>query len=125
VEHAFSAEEQRYCGLTELGVLANMTAAIASFDDALLALKVVQNAVVYREADKTYAHHPNYRYHNMPKDAFHNACIAHRTRLNNILRAPGINTIERDVYEQRAVNMGAAQNVYAALQKKALEKKDI
>jgi hypothetical protein len=56
----------------------------------------------------------------MPKDAFHLACIAHRTRLKNILTTPGINMIEKAIYKQRSLNMGLAQKIYIELQKKVL-----
>jgi hypothetical protein len=120
VEYAYLTEERRYCGPAEPGVFASMTAALASFDDALHALEAVQDAVGYKAADKTWPHQPKYRYHNMPKDAFHIACNAHRTRLNNTLRTPGINAVEREVYEQRAENMSAAQNAYLNKQQSAL-----
>ena len=42
------------------------------------------------------------------EDAFHLACIAHRTRLMNVLRSPGINMIEKTVLQQRIANMTAA-----------------
>jgi hypothetical protein len=120
-EHAYLTEELRYCGPRESPVASSMTAALASFDDALLALEAVQNIPGYQVADKTWPHDSDHRYHDMPKDAFHSACHSHRTRLNNPLRVPGINTIEREVYKQRAVNMTAAQNAYLEKQKIALE----
>jgi hypothetical protein len=52
----------------------------------------------------------------MPKDAFHIACIAHRTRLTNILKAPGLNMTEKSLYRQRAGNMATAQSAYFDLQ---------
>jgi hypothetical protein len=94
-----------------------MKAAIESFKDALRALEAVLDSAGYTTAEKTYAHHPQDRYHGMPKDAFHKACIAHRTRLNNTLRSPGLNKTERKVYEQRAANMTAAQTAYLDKQK--------
>jgi hypothetical protein len=56
----------------------------------------------------------------MPKDAFHIACMSHRTRINNTLRTPGINMTERKLYELRAACMTAAQNAYLEKQKNAL-----
>jgi hypothetical protein len=61
-----------------------------------------------------------YRYRGMPKDAFHIAAGAHITRFGNTLRTPGINNIERQVYEQRKKNMSVAQATYFALQQRAL-----
>jgi len=56
----------------------------------------------------------------MPKDAFHRACGGHKTRLNNILRSPGINLTEKKLLEQRLTNIITAQSVYYEKQKKAL-----
>jgi hypothetical protein len=120
VEYAYLTEEQRYCRPIEPTVAASMSAALASFDDALLALEAVQNISGYQVADKTWPHLPKYRYHDMPKDAFHLACNAHRTRLNNTLRTPGINASEREVYEQRAMNINTVQSAYLGKQQSDL-----
>ncbi|GHT56582.1 hypothetical protein FACS1894109_06000 [Spirochaetia bacterium] len=40
--------------------------------------------------------------------------------MGNTLSVPGINTVEREVYEQRAANMTAAQSAYLEKQKIAL-----
>ncbi|GHT14250.1 hypothetical protein AGMMS4956_11730 [Bacteroidia bacterium] len=120
VEHAYLTEERRYCSPLEPTVAASMTAALASFKDALRALKTVQNAETYLNAETTWPHLPKYRYHDMPKDAFHIACNANRTRINNTLRTPGINNVEREVYEQRSKNMTAIQAAYLNKQETAL-----
>ncbi|GHT56583.1 hypothetical protein FACS1894109_06010 [Spirochaetia bacterium] len=83
VEHAYLTEELLHCRPEETQVTASMTAALASFDDALLALTAVQNIPGYQVADKTWPHDSAHRYNDMPKDAFHLACHAHRTRLSN------------------------------------------
>jgi len=75
---------------------------------------------VYKAADKTWPNNPKYRVKSCPKDAFHIACIAHRTRLQNVLRAPGINMIEKSVLEQRIANMTSAQAAYMEKQEKRL-----
>jgi len=41
----------------------------------------------------------------LPKDAFHIACRAHKTRIRNVLRAPGIDTIEKNLLKQRRANL--------------------
>ena len=53
----------------------------------------------------------------------HCACSAHWTRLQNILRSPGINMKEKAVLEQRAANMKTAQARYLLKQEKALSAK--
>jgi hypothetical protein len=120
VEHAYQTEERRYCNDAEPEVLASTTAALASFEDALLALEAVQDIAGYKVADKTWPHLSKYRYKDMPKDALHIACMANYTRINNTLRTPGINSIERQVFEQRQKNMKAMQSAYLTKQNTAL-----
>ena len=55
-----------------------------------------------------------------PKDSFHIACIAHRTRLQNILRSPRIDPIEKALLKQRFANMSTVQKGYIEKQKNAL-----
>jgi hypothetical protein len=45
----------------------NVSISLESFDDALLSLEAVQNVPGYQVADKTWPHHPKYRYNAMPK----------------------------------------------------------
>ena len=64
--------------------------------DAFLALEIVEDIVIYQGVDKTYPHNDSkYRVNGYPKDSYHIAMIAHQTRLRNILRAPGIDPIEK------------------------------
>ncbi|GHT44044.1 hypothetical protein AGMMS49965_18990 [Bacteroidia bacterium] len=120
VELAYLIEERQYCTSAEPEVLASLNRAIESFNNALRALKTVQDAAAYKNAETTYPTLPQYRYHGMPKDALHIACIANRIRINNTLRTPGINATERQVYEQRSKNMTAAQVAYLGMQEAAL-----
>jgi len=92
-----------------------------NFDDALLALQVVEDNTLYKGVEKTYLHHSKYRINGLPKDAFHIACISHRTRLQNILRVPGVDPIEKSLLKQRFVNLSTAESGYIIKQKKALE----
>jgi hypothetical protein len=120
-DHAYLTEEQRHCRSTETGLLNSVTVAIESFNDALRAYKAVQDAAGYKIAEMTYSRQRKYRYRGMPKDAFHNACMAHRARLNNNLSTAGINDIELDVYKQRIDNMRVVQDAYTERQQSALE----
>jgi hypothetical protein len=120
VEHAFLTEEKRFCGPANKAVVGSLMAASDSFDDAFRSLKAVADVSLYRGADLTYPRSRKYRVGNMPKDAFHIACIAHRTRLNNTLKTPGLNQTEQGIYKQRVANMGIAKKVYTELQQKAL-----
>jgi hypothetical protein len=78
---------------------------------------------VFEAVEQAIPHRKEYRVHGMPKDAFHIACIAHRTRISNVLRAPGINMTEKALLQQRFANLPAAQNAYLKKQQKILEEK--
>ena len=121
-EYTFITQELHFCDETDKDTRSSLTQAIQSFDDAFLALQAVDEAG-YKTADKTHPHSSKYRINGFPKDSFHIACIAHRTRLQNILRSPGIDPIEKALLKQRFVNLSAAQNSYIEKQKKALEDK--
>ena len=73
------------------------------------------------EAEATYPTSPKYRYHGFPRDAVHLACDAHRTRLKNTLRSPGINMIEKAVLAQRISNMTTIKAAYSEKQRTALK----
>ena len=119
-EQTFIMQELQFCDSADTDAQSSLEQANRSFDDALRSLEVVSDSLLYEGAEKTYPTHRKYRYKSMPKDAFHIACIAHRTRIGNILRAPGINMAEKALLSQRAANMKAAQDVYLEKQKKAL-----
>jgi hypothetical protein len=123
IEHAFLTEEKRFCIPSNKAVLGSLTHAIDSFDDALRILPVVGNASSYQCVDMAFPRHGDYRVEGMPKDALHLACIAHRTRLNNTLKTPGLNPSEFTIYQQRITNMAVVKKVYLALQKTALAQK--
>jgi len=120
VEEAFVEQELRFCSEEDSYTRGSLTQALQSFEDAFLCFETVENIAGYKAADNTWPHNLKYRVQGFPKDAFHLACIAHRTRLHNTLRSPGINMIEKTVLEQRAANMSAAQNGYIERQRKAL-----
>jgi hypothetical protein len=120
-EYTFLSQELEFCEETDKDSISSLTQAIQSFDDAFLALKTVEG-LHYEAAEQTYPHKKEYRVSGFPKDAFHIACIGHRTRLQNILRAPGIDPIEKALLKQRFVNLSAAQGGYIKKQKTALAK---
>jgi hypothetical protein len=119
-ELVFLQQELRFCNETDTEAQSSLTQAIQSFNDALRSLEAVKEDG-YRIAEKTYPLNSKYRFHGMPKDAFHIACISHRTRIKNILRVPGMNMTEKAVYQQRLTNMSAAQNSYSELQQAVLQ----
>jgi hypothetical protein len=70
---------------------------------------------------KAFPHKKESRIKGFPKDAFHQACIAHRTRISNTLRSPGINMTEKSLLQQRQSNMQTAQESYIEKQTAALK----
>jgi hypothetical protein len=119
-EYTFITQELQLCDKADKDTINSLTQAIGSFDDAFLALKVVENKNKYEGVENTYPHNGKYRFCGFPKDAFHIACIAHKTRLQNILRSPGIDLLEKALLKQRFVNLSAGQGWYVEKQKKAL-----
>ena len=104
-ELTFITQELQFCDSADKETSNSLKQAIQSFDDALLALQTVENMDAYRAADTTYPHHHKYRFKNMPKDSFHIACLAHRTRIGNMIRTPGINMAEKELLTQRRLNL--------------------
>ena len=119
-EQTFILQELQFCDSSDTQAISSLEQANKSFDDALRVLDVVSDSLLYEAVEKSYPRDRNHRYKNMPRDSFHLACIAHRTRIGNILRAPGINMTEKQLLTQRAANMATAQSVYLDKQKAAL-----
>jgi hypothetical protein len=92
----FLQQELQFCNVNDTDSQSSLSQAIQSFNDALRSLEAVQ-------------------------DAGYKIAESHRTRIQNILRVPGMNMTEKAVYQQRLANMTAAQNSYLALQKEALK----
>ena len=122
VELTFLQQEFQYCDESDNFSRSSLTKAIQSFEDALRNLKIVEDSSLYRGAEATYPTEDRYRYHGFPRDAVHTACAAHKTRLQNSLRVPGINMTEKAVITQRAANMATIQAAYMEKQRKALDK---
>jgi hypothetical protein len=120
VEYTFLAQELQFCSGTDTDSLSSLTQAIQSFDDAFLVLKVVENGIRYVTVDQSYPHNEKYRIKGFPKDSYHIACNAHRTRLRNMLRTPGVDPIEKALLKQRYANLATGQKGYIEKQGKAL-----
>jgi len=120
VEYTFLIQELQFCDKSDKDSLSSLIQALQSLDDAFLALTVVEDSALYQGAEKTIPHHKKYRVKGLPKDSFHIACSSHRTRLQNIIRSPGIDPIEKELLKQRLANLPAARNGYMEKQKKAL-----
>jgi hypothetical protein len=119
-ELVFLNEELRFCDTADTDAIHSATQAIASFEDALLALTTVWASHDYKIVDKSYPHTPKSRYHGMPKDAVHLACTGHRTRLTNSLRSHGVNMTEKALLKQRRANLAVIQSQYLKNQEFAL-----
>lgn len=119
-ELVFLQQELQFCHESDSKAKSSLTQAIQSFEDALRCLKIVEDKKAYRAAEATHPTSPKYRIQGFPIDAVHLACNSHRTRLHNILRAPGINIIEKAVLEQRAANLAVIQAAYIEKQRKVL-----
>ena len=122
IELVYLQQEFQFCDEADTVTRSSLTLAIQSFEDALRSLKIVEDSALYKAAEATYLTAAKYRYHGLPRDAIHLACAAHRTRLQNSLRTPGINMIEKTLITQRAINMSTIQTAYIEKQKKALNK---
>jgi len=119
-EYTFLTQELEFCEKTDKESFSSLTKALQFFDDAFLALKAVEEDS-YIAVDQCTPHHKDYRVKDgYPKDSFHVACGSHKTRIQNILRAPGIDPIEKALLKQRLINLPAAKNGYIEKQKKAL-----
>jgi hypothetical protein len=119
-ESAFLQQELQFCHKTDTETQSSLIQAIQSFEDAERCLETVGDSSTYPSVEKAFPTASKYRIQGFPKDAVHLACIAHRTRLHNVLRSPGINIIEKAVLTQRIANMTAAQKSYITMQKNAL-----
>jgi hypothetical protein len=120
-EYTFITQELQLADKSDTDTISSLNKAIASFDDAFLALKAVEDTTMYKGVDLATPHNGQYRVKNgYPNDSFHIACKSHKTRLQNILRSPGINPIEKELLKQRRSNLATAQNAYIEKQKKVL-----
>ena len=124
IEYTFLIQELQFCDEADTDTLSSLTQAKQSFDDAFLAIKALDE-LDCKSVDCFFPHSGKYRISGFPKDSFHIACIAHRTRLQNMLRTPGVDPIEKDLLKQRFANLSTAQNGYIEKQKNALGKSGI
>ena len=119
VEYTYINQELQFCEETDKDSISSLIQAIQSFDDAFLALQAVEEAG-YITVDKAFPHNSKYRINSFPKDSFHIACISHKTRIQNILRSPGIDPMEKSLLKQRFANLSTAQGGYIEKQKKVM-----
>ena len=119
-EYTFICQELELCDESDKEALSSLTLAKQSFDDAFLALQVVENSASYKEGDKLFPHHKDYRTKGFPRDAYHIAINSHKTRIKNALRVFGVDPIEKALLKQRLANLETAKTGYLGKQKKAM-----
>ena len=125
IEYTFLNQELQFCDETDTDTINSLKQAILRFDEAFLVLDVIEDSALYKAVDKSLPVHKDFRVKKIyPKDSFHVACSSHCTRLKNILRSPGIDSIEKNLLKQRYANLAAAQKGYIEKQKKALTAKE-
>ena len=119
-EYTFICQELQFCEKSDKDTLNSLNNARQGFDDAFLILKIVEDKALYHVADKAIPHHKNYRIGDLPKDSFHIACASHKARIKNMLRTPGVDSIEKALLNQRHDNLTTAKNSYIEKQRKAM-----
>ena len=122
-EYTFITQELEFCEKSDKDAISSLSKAIRFFDDAFLALEVVKDKTLYQGAEQTYPHDNEYRIkEGFPKDAYHIAYNGHKGRLQNILKTPGLDPIEKALLKQRLDAIKAGQEGYLEKQRKALTK---
>ena len=72
--------------------------------------------------EKAIPHDSEYRIKGFPMDSFHVAIKGHKGRLQNILKTPRLDPIEKALLKQRLDIISAGQEGYVELQRKVLAK---
>jgi hypothetical protein len=121
-EYTFITQELEFCEKTDKESLSSLTQALQFFDEAFPVLKIVKNKTLYQAVDKSLSHKREFRFKGFPKDVFHVAFGSHKARLQNILKTPGLDPIEKALSKQRLVNISTGQKKYVEMQGKALTK---
>ena len=143
-EYTFLTQELEFCEKTDKAAISSLSRAIRFFDwkarciprqyykfpyqrrnrrflhDAFLALEMVKDKTLYQCADKVIPHDSEYRIKSYPLDSFHVAIKGHKSRLQNILKTPGLDPIEKVLLKQRLDTLAAGQEGYVELQREAL-----
>jgi len=120
VEYTFIAQELQFCEKSDKAAISSLSRGIRFFDDAFLALEMVKDKVLYQCADKVIPHDSEYRIKGYPMDSFHIAIKGHKGRLQNILKTPGLDPIEKALHKQRLDAIKAGQKGYLEMQRKVL-----
>ena len=121
-EYTFITQELAFCVKTDKDAISSLSRAIRFFDDAFLVLKIVKDKTKYENVENSYPHDSEYRIKGFPFDSFHIAVRGHKGRLQNILKTPGLDPLEKALHKQRLDTIKAGQRGYLEMQGKALTK---
>jgi hypothetical protein len=119
-EYTFITQELEFCEKSDKDAINSLSRAIRFFDDAFLVLKIVKDKILYQAVENSYPHDSEYRIKSFPFDSFHIAIRGHKGRLQNILKTPGLDPIEKVLLKQRFDTIKAGQEGYLEMQRKAL-----
>jgi hypothetical protein len=119
-EYTFITQELEFCEKSDKDAINSLSRGIRFFDDAFLAVKAIEKPD-YKIADDLFPHDAKYRIKGYPLDSFHIAIEGHKGRLQNILKTPGLDPIEKTLLKQRLDTLKAGQEGYLELQRKALQ----
>jgi len=119
-EYTFITQELEFCEKNDKAAISSLSRAIRFFDDAFLVLEIVKDKTKYQIVENSYPHDSEYRIKGFPFDSFHIAIKGHKGRLQNILKTPGLDPIEKALLKQRFDTIKAGQEGYMGLQRKAL-----
>ncbi len=122
-EYTFITQELEFCEKSDKAAISSLSRGIRFFDDAFLVLEIVKDKTRYQIVENSIPHDPKYRVKGgFPMDSFHIAIKSHKGRLQNILKTPGLDPIEKALLKQRFETLTAGQNGYGEMQRKALIK---
>jgi hypothetical protein len=122
-EYTFITQELEFCEKTDKAAISSLSRAIRFFDDAFLVLEIVKDKTKYQIVENSIPHDLKYRVKGgFPMDSFQIAIKGHKGRLQNILKTPGLDPIEKALLKQRLDTLTAGQNGYGEMQRKALTK---
>jgi hypothetical protein len=111
-EYTFMSQMLEYATENDIVGRSRAQAAIDSFEDAFLSLQALADATAYQAVEKAFPHRGQWRYKGLPRDAFHVAMLAHKTRIMNSISMIGVNPLDVSLAELRHAVAVTAQQVY-------------
>jgi hypothetical protein len=111
-EYTYMSQTLEYATENDTVGRSRAQAAIDSFEDAFLSLQALADTAAYQAVEKAFPHRGQWRYKGLPRDAFHVAMLAHKTRITNSISMIGVNPLDVGLAETRHAAVSTAQNVY-------------